>query len=66
VLNTQQRHSGRISEVLEPDFECVLDRERLLDALSELHQLLNEYAPPWYTQQHFEKAESVLQMARKR
>ena len=30
------------------------------DALVEPYQLLNEYAPPWYEEQHQRKAETVL------
>jgi hypothetical protein len=37
----------------------------LVEALTELYQLLEEYAPPWYTQQHEEKALSALRPAKK-
>ena len=32
----------------------------LAQALSELYQLLEEYAPAWYTQQHRERAKAAL------
>ena len=43
-----------------------LDRGRLVDALSELHDLLEQYAPSWYTQEHHEKALAALRPLRKR
>ena len=33
---------------------------RLVEALSDLYQLLEEYAPSWYTEEHREKAEAAL------
>ena len=40
--------------------EAQLDRTGLIDALSELYDLLEKYAPAWYTQAHHAKAESAL------
>lgn len=37
-----------------------LDRARLVEALSELYHLLENYAPTWYTQAHHKKAEDAL------
>ena len=36
------------------------ERTRLIEALSDLHNLLEEYAPAWYTEEHHRKAESAL------
>lgn len=36
------------------------ERDRLIEALSDLHNLLEEYAPSWYTEEHHRKAESAL------
>ena len=36
------------------------ERTRLIEALSDLHNLLEEYAPVWYTEEHHHKAESAL------
>ena len=33
---------------------------RLVEALSDLYKLLEEYAPSWYTEEHREKAEAAL------
>ena len=36
----------------------------LRDALGELHTLLEQYSPTWYTQRHYERAESALRLVR--
>jgi hypothetical protein len=36
------------------------ERALLIEALSELYNLLEHYAPAWYTQAHHEKAEAAL------
>jgi len=41
------------------------ERTRLVEALSELQDLLEEYAPSWYTEKHHRKAESALHPRRK-
>ena len=41
------------------------ERARLAEALSELHNLLEEYAPAWYTEEHHRKAEVALQSSEK-
>ncbi len=41
------------------------ERARLVEALSDLHDLLEEYAPSWYTEEHHRKAESALHPGRK-
>ena len=38
---------------------------RLREALSDLYQLLEEYAPSWYTEQYREKAQAALRYAEK-
>jgi hypothetical protein len=38
---------------------------RLVEALSELQSLLEEYAPSWYTEKHHRKAESALHPKKK-
>ena len=38
---------------------------KLIEALAELHELLEQYAPSWYTQEHREKTIAALQMAEK-
>ena len=36
------------------------ERKRLVEALSELRNLLEEYSPVWYTEEYHRKVESVL------
>jgi len=40
------------------------ERALLIEALSDLHNLLEEYAPSWYTEEHHRKAELALQSAK--
>jgi hypothetical protein len=44
--------------------ESASERTRLIDALSDLHSLLEEYAPAWYTEEHHRKAELALRASR--
>jgi len=37
----------------------------LVEALSELRDLLEDYSPAWYTEEHHRKVESALQMRKK-
>lgn len=41
----------------------VSERTLLIEALSDLHNLLEEYAPAWYTEEHHRKAERALHAA---
>jgi hypothetical protein len=47
------------------DCETPSERKRLVDALSELRNLLEEYAPSWYTEKHHRKTESALHPKKK-
>jgi hypothetical protein len=38
------------------------DPQELLDALSDLYGLLEDYAPSWYTQEYRERAEGALHL----
>lgn len=37
-----------------------MEKEQLIEVLSLLHGLLEEYAPSWYTQELHQKAEAAL------
>jgi hypothetical protein len=39
-----------------------LQRTRIAEALRELYELLEEYAPAWYTEDRHERAKSALQL----
>jgi len=57
------KHSAlRKERVGRPTFNSDLetDRSRLEDALRTLYELLEEYAPTWYTRAHHDKAVNAL------
>jgi hypothetical protein len=57
--STQSRqHSSEV-----PDAKVQL--ARATDALAELYQLLEDYAPAWYSERHHKKAESALRVLMK-
>jgi hypothetical protein len=56
---THSRANSRLS-FAERKYESASERTRLIDALSELCDLLEEYAPSWYTEEHHLMAESAL------
>lgn len=39
---------------------------RLSEALKDLYELLEEYSPAWYTEEHHEKARAALDLKPKR
>jgi hypothetical protein len=41
------------------------DRVLLTKAFTEIYELLEEYAPPWYTQEHHERVKAALSLLRK-
>jgi len=43
-----------------PESDSKLDRASLAEALEQLHRLLEEYAPSWYTRKHHATAEAAL------
>ena len=50
---------------VQEDRETPSQRKLLVEALSELRNLLEEYAPSWYTEKHHRKAESALRPRKK-
>jgi len=40
--------------------ETLSERKHLREVLSELRDLLEDYAPAWYTEEHHRKVESAL------
>lgn len=49
---------GKASQVAD------MEKEQLIEVLSLLHGLLEEYAPSWYTQELHQKAEAALKAGR--
>ena len=62
----KSKNSADPSELLSYKSETELDRTRLVDLLAELQNLLEQYAPAWYTEEHHEKAIAALHPLRKR
>ena len=53
-----KRREKPASSVSDLEDRCL----RLFDALSDLYELLEEYAPPWYTEQHHDRAAAALEL----
>lgn len=60
-------HNKTALDVTSEDDDCEnpSERKRLVQALSELRNLLEEYAPSWYTEKHHRKTESALRPRKK-
>jgi hypothetical protein len=64
-------HHTRQSEVhpVPPRSNSVSETERdrvlLTKAFTEIYELLEEYAPPWYTEEHHERVKAALSLLRK-
>lgn len=73
VSNALQKHPNDVlsfspsrSQVgANPPADHCLDRASLASALEQLHRLLEDYAPTWYTEKHHETARAVLEALRK-
>jgi len=65
MLNTHDLRAGNFARPLNSESETDPVEERLAEALADLHKLLNEYAPSWYTQEHHTKVESALQLLKR-
>jgi len=57
---TEQSDASSFSQHSNEALEMKLQLTRATDALTELYELLEKYAPTWYTQLHHEKAKSAL------
>ena len=58
--------SRNVRLVAFPNSKAELIQQPLSHALRLLYELLEEYAPSWYTQQHHEIAESALDRLKQR
>ena len=65
MLNTHDPRVGNFSQRLNSESETDPVQARLADALVDLHNLLKEYAPSWYTQEHHTKVESALHLLKR-
>lgn len=62
MLSAKERNAADELQVL--NLESEQERARLVDALRKLYDLLEEYAPSWYSPEHHERAESALLSAK--
>lgn len=53
-------HAPAFSQPADNNLGAEFDRALLVEALSDLYHLLEEYAPAWYTEEHHNKAEIAL------
>ena len=53
------KNASKVSQLLR-NHGAPPDPDRLIDVLSELRNLLDEYAPSWYTEKHHQEIESAL------
>jgi hypothetical protein len=60
------RNSETSFKVLSRARMAELDPVALAEALFSTYNLLEEYAPSWYTQAHHDKMESALRLTKKR
>jgi CelD/BcsL family acetyltransferase involved in cellulose biosynthesis len=65
MLNTHDPRAANFSRPLNSESETDPVQARLADALVDLHNLLREYAPSWYTLEHHTKVESALQLLKR-
>ena len=47
------------------DPETPAERKRLVEVLSELRKLLEDYSPSWYTEEHHRRVECALHIRKK-
>ena len=47
------------------DSETPAERKRLVEVLSELRNLLEDYSPSWYTEEHHRRVELALHTRKK-
>jgi hypothetical protein len=62
---TEQSGASRLPQRSKGTSEMQLRLTQVVDALAELYNLLEQYAPLWYTREHHEKAESALRLTTK-
>ena len=63
--STQQSGPARYRRYSNDEPDAKLELARVKDVLAELYELLEDYAPTWYTEQHHKKAASALRLTKK-
>jgi len=65
VTNDSQPSVQPTTRCLDATSKTELNQEQLIRALAQLYQLLEEYAPPWYTQEAHDIAAAALKAVNK-
>ena len=65
VHHSEQLDVGSIPKQRNQASEMRLQLRHLANALAEVYELLEDYAPTWYTLRHQERVESALRSAKK-
>ena len=63
--HTRQSEVSSVPQRSNSVSEMERDRVLLTKVLTEIYELLEEYAPPWYTEEHHERVKAVLSLLRK-
>ena len=63
--HTQQSEVSSVPRRSNSVSEMERDRVLLTKVLTEIYELLEEYAPPWYTQQHHDRVKAALSLVSK-
>jgi hypothetical protein len=62
---TEQSNVTSLPRRLNKQAEMERQLSRVADALAELYDLLEQYAPVWYTREQHERAESALRLLKR-
>jgi len=62
IDRTEQSGAGNLPQRSKSTSEMELRLTQVADALAQLYDLLEQYAPVWYTREHHERAESALRL----
>lgn len=65
VINDSQPGAQLTTRRLDATSKTELNQERLVRALTQLYQLLEEYAPSWYTREAHDIATAALKAVNK-
>ena len=63
--HTQQAEVSSVPQRSNSAAEMERDRVLLTKVCTEIYELLEEYAPPWYTEEHHERVKAALALVSK-
>ena len=65
VIRTSHSKTASSLSTADVEHKTPSERTRLVEVLSELHDLLEEYSPMWYTEEHHRRIQAVLYIRKK-